>query len=77
MNKLCFHDSVNKNSFILFLPCFYVADPATLFSPENSLFTQLWKKINVSEFLYHYLINMVNINILSLNFNLQNYIVPL
>ena len=44
-HSLCFHDFVSL--------CFYVADPATfltsvfftnLFSSENSLFIQLWKK---------------------------------
>ena len=49
-----------QHTFILVLLCLYLADPATslashsvlgtLFSCENSLFIQLWKKINISEF---------------------------
>ena len=54
----------------------HMADPATflashavlgtLFSSENSLFIQLWKR-RIFLSLYYYLINIVNIQIWSLN----------
>ena len=39
----------------------------TLFSSENSLFIQLWKNNIYINSIYNYLINIVNIKILSLN----------
>ena len=52
------------------LLCLYVADPATclasdsvlgtLFTSENSLFIQIWKRLILLS-LYYYLINTVNI----------------
>ena len=41
--------------------------PGTLFSSENSLFIQLWKTCILPN-LHEYLINVANIQILSLNF---------
>ena len=54
--------------------CLDVADPATflasnsvLFSSESSLFIQFWTKLIFPSACY-YLVNVVNIEILSLNF---------
>ena len=47
----------------------------TLFSSENSLSVQLWKKNQF--FLYYYLINIANTRILSLNFLSKIHSAPL
>ena len=64
------------------LLCLYVADSATFlasnsvlgpcFSSEDSLFTQSWKKIHISEFVSV----LLKIEILSFDFLLHSYTVP-
>ena len=60
MTKTLHCENNLKGRLCSFRFCIYLADPATflasnsvlgtLFSTENSLFIQLWKKIHISEF---------------------------
>ena len=77
---LCFHDLITS-CFTLFIyggPCHLSSFNVlgTIFFSVNSLFNHLWKNY-ICLTLYYHLINIVNINILSLDFLLQNYTEPL
>ena len=59
------------------LLCLYVADPATSLASNSVLMTLSSSEDSLFLSLYYYLINIVHVKMLSLNFPLQNNVVPL